>query len=96
MKKLYYQKRQVNAMKKLLKNYKSTDGILPSCPLCKAISIKCQDCVWMVETGEKCNAAMIHYGLSYDLRNKDNPIWTQRRIKELKKWIKKYDIKETK
>ena len=93
--KLKNQAKQVEAMKILLENYENK-GFLNSCPLCKVTS--CIHCVWVAETGATCVAHMLDYRHrphpSYDLRNNSNKKWRKRRIKELKQWIKKYEVEK--
>jgi len=95
--KLYKQKQQVAAMRKLLKNYQSKNGRLVDCPLCKVLenTHNCDPCVWKVETGESCvNRQHSFYNNLYpifELRNKKHKYWTKKRIKELKIWVKKYE-----
>ena len=97
--KLKNQANQVEAMKILLKNYEEK-GKLNSCPLCKAaynpsVEMYCKDCVWVVETNNDCISIMFTYSKDLypiDFRNNKHEEWRQRRIKELKHWIKKYEV----
>ena len=95
--KLKFRKAQVQAMKKLLKYYEGKIDKLYSCPLCDSLgenTLGCGDCVWVKETDATCLDAATnnyHSGAAY-LRDSRNKEWTERRIKELKEWIKKYDV----
>ena len=95
--KLKYRKAQVQAMKKLLKYYEGKIDVLDDCPLCDSLPgniVGCSECVWTKETGGTCMDRAYEYGTHTcsHLRRARQPDWTQRRIKELKKWIEKYDV----
>lgn len=103
MKKLYKQKEQVQAMKKLLANYQDPDSFLERCHLCDVVRREyhsCDKCVWVCETGHRCiDTVLAKVWYIGTLRNakttsdyKDFRQWTTMRIEQLQDWIKKYDI----
>jgi len=102
MKKLYKQKEQVKAMKKLLANYQNPNSYLEECPLCDVIPEKyrCKKCVWVRETGASCIVASrykilllgILRNAKINSRNEELRQWAAMRIEQLQEWIEKYDI----
>ena len=95
--KLKFRRAQVRAMKKLLKYYEGKIDVLDDCPLCDSLAeneLGCSACVWVKETNNTCMDRAEEYGkhTCSHLRRTRQPDWTKRRIRELKKWIKKYDV----
>lgn len=92
---LVKQKKQLQAMHLLLEWYEGSNNICDSiCPLCRVIpdSLSCKGCVWVVRTGQTCDAYTSYHNtaaVTY-LRGKRIDWWVEKRIPELKEWIKYY------